>query len=225
MLSCVIVIGAANAPERNSKAKSSASCKVRAPVIWNASPNSLWMVANEITSPLVLPSGCCSYIYAIDASRNLLRVICAAPPAFPRRRVSRCRAPTSTVPRWPPCWVAGGGGDRRVMDMQGVLDGSERMTGILHAGLQRNALIEGHLGGLCGHRLQAYLAAGVSSDHELTSAADALEKLRAGLTLQLRGSHPLSAAGDRRGGKLLPLLPNHPLYRRCAARHATGEGA
>jgi adenine deaminase len=33
------------------------------------------------------------------------------------------------------------------------------------------------------------MAAGVSSDHELTSAADLLQKLRAGLTIELRGSH------------------------------------
>lgn len=30
----------------------------------------------------------------------------------------------------------------------------------------------------------------MTSDHELTSAEDALEKLRAGLTLEIRGSHP-----------------------------------
>ena len=41
-------------------------------------------------------------------------------------------------------------------------------------------LIEGHARGLNGADLQAYLAAGVTSDHELTSAEDALEKLRAG---------------------------------------------
>ncbi|EMS1065719.1 adenine deaminase, partial [Providencia stuartii] len=51
-------------------------------------------------------------------------------------------------------------------------------------------LIEGHARGLKGADLQAYLAAGVTSDHELTSAEDALEKLRAGLTLEIRGSHP-----------------------------------
>lgn len=130
--------------------------------------------------------------YAIDASRNLpLRVICAAPssvPSTPGLEMSGAdfHGPEmATMLEWPE--VAG---IAEVMDMQGVLGGSERMTGILHAGLQRNALIEGHARGLSGNRLQAYLAAGVSSDHELTSAADALEKLRAGLTLQLRGSHP-----------------------------------
>src|SRR5258705_6931884 len=32
-------------------------------------------------------------------------------------------------------------------------------------------------------------AAGIAADHEITSGADALEKLRAGLTVEIRGSH------------------------------------
>ncbi len=45
-------------------------------------------------------------------------------------------------------------------------------------------------GGFPGPALQAYIAAGNSSDHELTSASDLLEKLHAGLFIELRGSHP-----------------------------------
>ncbi len=67
------------------------------------------------------------------------------------------------------------------MDMHGVLNGSEKMEEVLNAGLQSGKLIEGHARGLKGAELQAYLAAGVTSDHELTSADDALEKLRAAL--------------------------------------------
>jgi adenine deaminase len=64
------------------------------------------------------------------------------------------------------------------------------MQEIIQAGLDSGKLIEGHARGLSGADLQAYLAAGVTSDHELTSAEDALEKLRAGLTVEIRGSHP-----------------------------------
>jgi adenine deaminase len=81
-------------------------------------------------------------------------------------------------------------GVAEVMDMHGVLHGSERMQEIVQAGLDSGKLIEGHARGLSGADLQAYLAAGVTSDHELTSAEDALEKLRAGLTIEIRGSHP-----------------------------------
>ncbi|WP_312747155.1 adenine deaminase C-terminal domain-containing protein [Cedecea neteri] len=130
--------------------------------------------------------------YAVDASRNLpLRVICAAPssvPSTPGLEMSGADfagKEMETLLSWPE--VAG---VAEVMDMHGVLNGSERMLEILNAGLESGKLIEGHARGLNGAGLQAYLAAGVTSDHELTSAADALEKLRAGLTLEIRGSHP-----------------------------------
>ncbi|AVJ16550.1 adenosine deaminase [Serratia sp. MYb239] len=130
--------------------------------------------------------------YAIDASRDLpLRVICAAPssvPSTPGLEMSGADfagQEMETMLGWPE--VAG---VAEVMDMHGVLNGSERMMEILSAGLNSGKLIEGHARGLSGAELQAYLAAGVTSDHELTSADDALEKLRAGLTLEIRGSHP-----------------------------------
>lgn len=130
--------------------------------------------------------------YAVDASRNLpLRVICAAPssvPSTPGLEMSGADfggSEMDTMLAWPEV-----GGVAEVMDMHGVLHGSERMQEILNAGLNSGKLIEGHARGLSGPQLQAYLAAGVTSDHELTSAADALEKLRSGLTLEIRGSHP-----------------------------------
>ena len=130
--------------------------------------------------------------YAVASSRNLpLRVICAAPssvPSTPGLETSGADfggEQMTTMLAWPE--VAG---VAEVMDMHGVLNGSDRMLEILAAGLCSGKLIEGHARGLKGAELQAYLAAGVSSDHELTSAEDALEKLRAGLTLQIRGSHP-----------------------------------
>ncbi len=130
--------------------------------------------------------------YAVDASRHLpLRVICAAPssvPSTPGLEMSGADfagGEMDTMLAWPEV-----GGVAEVMDMHGVLNGSERMLEILNAGLNSGKLIEGHARGLSGPQLQAYLAAGVTSDHELTSAADALEKLRAGLTLEIRGSHP-----------------------------------
>lgn len=130
--------------------------------------------------------------YAVRSSRNLpLRVICAAPssvPSTPGLEMSAADVggeEMQTMLSWPE--VAG---VAEVMDMAGVLNGSEKMMAILDAGLKSGKLIEGHARGLKDEQLQAYLAAGVTSDHELTSAEDALEKLRAGLTLQIRGSHP-----------------------------------
>ncbi|EPA0075981.1 MULTISPECIES: adenine deaminase [Enterobacter] len=130
--------------------------------------------------------------FAIEASRNLpLQVMVAAPssvPSTPGLEMSGADfagKEMDTLLGWPEVR-----GVAEVMDMHGVLNGSQRMLEIMQAGLDSGKLIEGHARGLHGANLQAYLAAGVTSDHELTSADDALEKLRAGLTLEIRGSHP-----------------------------------
>ncbi|WP_137131378.1 adenine deaminase C-terminal domain-containing protein [Rhizobium sp. FY34] len=80
-------------------------------------------------------------------------------------------------------------GIAEMMNMRGIIEGDARMEGIIQAGLETQKLICGHARGLSGADLQAFIAAGVTSDHELVSADDLMEKLRAGLTIELRGSH------------------------------------
>ena len=81
------------------------------------------------------------------------------------------------------------GGVAEVMNMRGVIERQERMSDIVQAGLTSGKPVCGHARGLTGSDLNAFMAAGVSSDHELTSSDDLLEKLRAGLSIELRGSH------------------------------------
>ncbi|CAN7647478.1 amidohydrolase family protein [Rhizobium sp. LjRoot98] len=81
------------------------------------------------------------------------------------------------------------GGIAEVMNMRGVINRDPRMSAIVQAGLASEKLICGHARGLNGGDLAAFMAAGVSSDHELTSSADLMEKLRAGMAIELRGSH------------------------------------
>ncbi|ANZ06951.1 adenine deaminase [Raoultella ornithinolytica] len=146
--------------------------------------------------------------YAVAASRHLpLQVMVAAPssvPSTPGLEMSGADfagAEMATMLAWPEVR-----GVAEVMDMHGVLNGSARMQEIVQAGLDSGKLIEGHARGLSGADLQAYLAAGVTSDHELTSAEDALEKLRAGLTLEIRGSHPYLLPDIVKALKTLPHL-------------------
>lgn len=146
--------------------------------------------------------------YAVAASRDLpLQVMVAAPssvPSTPGLEMSGADfagAEMETMLAWPEVR-----GVAEVMDMHGVLHGSERMQEIVQAGLNSGKLIEGHARGLSGANLQAYLAAGVTSDHELTSAEDALEKLRAGLTVEIRGSHPYLLPDIVKALKTLPHL-------------------
>jgi adenine deaminase len=148
--------------------------------------------------------------YAIEASRGLpLRFLCAAPssvPSAPGLEVAGAEfagAEMADMLSWPE--VAG---VAEAMDMNGILGLSGRMREILAAGLASGKLVEGHARGLSGACLQAYAAAGVTSDHEITSPEDALEKLRAGLTVELRGSHDHLLPGVVEAVNRLSQLPS-----------------
>ena len=73
-----------------------------------------------------------------------------------------------------------------VMDARAVVDEEPRMSAILREGRRRNAIIEGHNPMLEGRELQAYIAAGVDSDHTLADAQRLLQKIRLGVTVQLQ---------------------------------------
>lgn len=71
-----------------------------------------------------------------------------------------------------------------VMNFPGVVGGSpEVLEKILAA---RGRPVDGHAPGLSGMALNAYVAAGVQSDHECTTADEALEKLAAGMHIMIR---------------------------------------
>lgn len=80
-------------------------------------------------------------------------------------------------------------GAAELMTMRPLLEGDARVSGIVNAGLASGKRVCGHARGLAGADLQAYAAAGVETDHELTSAEDLLARLESGMTLELRGSH------------------------------------
>ncbi|PJE30330.1 Adenine deaminase [Pseudooceanicola antarcticus] len=80
-------------------------------------------------------------------------------------------------------------GAAELMTMHPLLDGDPRVTGIANAALESGKRLCGHGRGLTGGDLAGFAAAGVETDHELTSAADLMAKLEAGFTIELRGSH------------------------------------
>jgi len=75
-------------------------------------------------------------------------------------------------------------GVAEVMNFPGVIAGdAEMLARIAAAGPLR---VDGHSPGLSGRRLDAYIAAGVESDHESTQLAEAEEKRRKGMWVFLR---------------------------------------
>jgi adenine deaminase len=61
--------------------------------------------------------------------------------------------------------------------------------------------VDGHAPGLSGPLLNAYVAAGITSDHECTGVAEALEKLRLGMWIYLR-----EGSSARNLAALMPLI-------------------
>ncbi|MBY3245329.1 adenine deaminase [Rhizobium laguerreae] len=129
--------------------------------------------------------------WAIEAARSLpLRMILLAPscvPSAPGLELAGADFDASMITEM--LHSSAIGGVAEVMNMRGVIDGDPRMTDIVNAGLAAGKLVCGHARGLEDADLNAFMASGITSDHELTSGADLLAKLSAGLTIELRGSH------------------------------------
>jgi len=147
--------------------------------------------------------------WAIAASRDLpLRVLVFAPscvPSAPGLELAGADfrgAEMAEMLSWPEI-----AGVAEVMNMRGVIARDPLMTDIVKAGLDSGKLVSGHARELTGANLQAFAAAGIASDHEIVSGEDLLEKLRAGFTIELRGSHDYVLPGAVAALKSLPQMP------------------
>jgi adenine deaminase len=149
--------------------------------------------------------------YTVEASRGLpVRFIVQAPscvPPIPGLELSGADLHGDEVRQmlaWPEV-----GGLAEVMDMGGVLGRADRMVEVVAAGLASGKLISGHAAGLTGPDLQAYLCAGILSDHEIFVDGDVAERLRAGMTVELRGMIDALLPGAVEAIQALPQLPAH----------------
>lgn len=78
-------------------------------------------------------------------------------------------------------WVLG---LAEVMNYPGVINGDPEVLDKLRAFADKR--IDGHCPGLAGRDLEAYVAAGIASDHECTTVDEANEKLRRGMYVMIR---------------------------------------
>lgn len=96
-----------------------------------------------------------------------------------------------------------------VMNSYGVAAGEEEVLKKLYEASERNKKIDGHAPFLSGYDLNAYICAGVKSDHECSELREALEKIRRGQWVMIREG---TAAKNLEA--LIPLC-NMELYQRC----------
>jgi adenine deaminase len=102
-------------------------------------------------------------------------------------------------------WVLG---LAEVMNYPGVVQGDQGVMEKLEA--FEGTIIDGHCPALTGRKLNAYVAAGIQSDHECTTVAEAQEKLRLGMIIFIR-----EATNARNLRALLPLVTLENHHRIC----------
>lgn len=88
-----------------------------------------------------------------------------------------------------------------VMDYPSVASASPDMTAKLTDAMERNANIDGHGAGFTPEQVNVYRAAGITTDHECTTAEEAEERVRRGMYVIIREG---SAAKDLKA--LLPAV-------------------
>jgi adenine deaminase len=93
-------------------------------------------------------------------------------------------------------------GVAEVMNFPGVIAGDPDLVAKIHAAGSRR--VDGHAPGVRGEQLDAYLAAGIESDHECTELDEAEEKRRKGMWVFIR-----EGSASRNLADLIPMVLRH----------------
>jgi adenine deaminase len=92
-----------------------------------------------------------------------------------------------------------------VMNWPGVLAGDAEVLAKISAAKALGKPVDGHAPGLAGSDAAKYAAAGIETDHECFTLAEALDKIAAGMLIAIR-----EGSAARNFAALEPLLKSHP---------------
>ena len=146
--------------------------------------------------------------YVLDCARRLpLELFLMAPSCVPATHLETSGASLGPddirkVLRWQGCIGLG-----EVMNFPGVLSGDENVLKKISSA--EGKAVDGHAPGLSGRDLNAYIAAGIGSEHESVSLDEAREKLDRGMYLMIR-----EGSSEKNLDALLPLVSDRN-YSRC----------
>ncbi len=145
--------------------------------------------------------------YMMDASKyNPLNVFFMMPSCVPSTKMETAGSELRAFDIFPflrEKWVLGLG---EVMNFPGVVAGDEEVLDKIK--IISDKRIDGHAPGLSGKPLNAYIAAGIQSDHECTTAEEAMEKLRLGMHIMIR-----EGTGTKNLVELLKIVNKENLFR------------
>lgn len=92
-----------------------------------------------------------------------------------------------------------------MMNYPGVLAHDENVGEMLRAAKEFDKPVDGHAPGVLGDEAEKYAAAGISTDHECFTLEEALNKIKAGMLIQIR-----EGSAAKNFAELVPLLDTHP---------------
>ena len=92
-----------------------------------------------------------------------------------------------------------------MMNFPGVLHKDAEVMEKLNSARRNHKKIDGHAPGLTGEDLDAYISAGIQTDHECTTYTEAREKIEKGMIIQIR-----EGSAARNFEKLYPLIDEFP---------------
>ena len=146
--------------------------------------------------------------YVLNCARRLpLDLYLMAPSCVPATHLETSGARLDPedihrVLRWRECIGLG-----EVMNFPGVINRDEAMLNKI--GFAEGKVIDGHAPGVSGKDLNAYIAAGIRSDHESVTLEEAREKLARGMRVMIR-----EGSAEKNLEALLPLVTDKT-YKRC----------
>jgi len=168
-------------------------------------------VTTVVTDPheIANVAGAAGVQFMIDSSRGLpLSVIMMAPSCVPATPMATSGASLDAIDLSTFFASQAARGLAEVMNFPGVIQGDPEMLARIAA--FQSSPIDGHAPGVTGKPLNAYVAAGVGSDHECVSVDEAKEKLARGLYILIR-----QATNARNLDTLLPLINSKNGRRIC----------
>ena len=140
-----------------------------------------------------------------DAKRTPLHIVFGAPSCVPATHFETAGATlgpqdVSELLDW-----EGIGYLSEVMNFPGVLARDPDLIAKIAAAHERGLPVDGHAPGLRGEEARLYAAAGISTDHECFTLAEAEDKIAAGMLIIIR-----EGSAARNFDALHPLLASHP---------------
>lgn len=121
-----------------------------------------------------------------NAKRSKLKVYFGAPSCVPASPIDECFTPFTSkevacLLELPDVKLLA-----EMMNFPGVINGEESVSIILNEARRRGVPIDGHAPGLTGDALRKYVQAGITTDHECFTLAEAKEKIELGMKVLIR---------------------------------------